>query len=107
MIINNPVSIMGQNTRAQDFSTIKHNEDHKAAIIQQNVQKQRDIQEEQRAKQVHDKEDTENEGKRHDAKEKGSNEYAGDGGKGRKKHDGFVLKKGPNNTIIKSFDIKV
>jgi hypothetical protein len=107
MIINNPISVIGQTTRAQDLSTIKHNEDSRAAITQMNVQKQRDFQEDLKAKQVQEKEDTENEGERHDAKEKGKNQYAGDGGKDRKKPDGLILKKGPGNTIVQGFDIKI
>jgi hypothetical protein len=108
MIINNPISVQGEIVRAQDLAAIKHGEDSRAAITQMDVQKMRENQEDVRAKQVLQKDDTENEQERHDAKEKGKNQYAGDGGRGRKKqNDGTVLVKGPNNTVIQGFDIKV
>jgi hypothetical protein len=108
MLINNPISVQGQIVRAQDIATLKHNDDSRAAINQIDVQKMRDNQEDVRAKQVLQKDDTENEGERHDAKEKGKGQYFGDGGRGRKKQpDGTVVTKGPNNTVIQGFDIKV
>jgi hypothetical protein len=107
MIINNPISIQGEITRAVDLATLKQNDDNKAAFVQLDIQKERDTQETTRAKRVMDKEDTDNEGERHDAKEKGKNEYMGDGGKGRKKQEGVFLRKGPDNTLVKGFDARI
>ena len=107
MIVNNPIAVQGQVTRSQDLSIIKHNEDNRGLVEQMNIQKTKENDAETKSKQVLDKDDVGNDGQRHDAKEKGKNQYFGDGGKGRKKNDGVIIKKGPNNTVIKSFDIKV
>lgn len=100
------VELQGQLTRAQDFTNIKHNEDHKAVVDQSNFQRQFDQSVETRIRQVHQGDRTENEGKRFDAKEKGNGHYAGDGGQNRKKEerekDGKVVPKG-----MSSFDIKI
>lgn len=106
MVIN-PISVQGEITRAQDLSTIKHNEDNKGMMQQLNIQRQHENQVDTRARQVQRKDDPENEGKKHDAKEKGNGQYAGDGGGKRKKDgagntDGKVVIKGKN-----SFDIKI
>jgi hypothetical protein len=107
MIINNPISIQGQITRATDLSIIKQNEDNRGFVEQLNIQKVKEDDADTKSKQVLEKDDVENDGQRHDAKEKGKNQYFGDGGKGRKKTDGVIIKKGPGNTVIKGFDIKV
>jgi hypothetical protein len=107
MIVNNPISIQGEITRAVDLATLKQNDDNKAAFVQLDIQKERDGQETIRAKRVLDKDDLENDGERHDAKEKGKNEYMGDGGKNRRKQDGVFLRKGPDNTLVKGFDARI
>ena len=107
MLVNNPISIQGQITRAQDLSMIKQNADNRVAFEQIDIQKQQEDQTENRARQVRQKDDTESASDRHDAREKGSNEYSGDGGQNRKKRDGTVVRKGPGNTEIIGFDIKV
>ncbi|MCL2719170.1 MAG: hypothetical protein FWE14_10380 [Lachnospiraceae bacterium] len=107
MIINNPISVQGQITRATDLSIIKQNEANRGFVEQLNIQKVKEDDVETKSKQVSEKEDTDNEGQRHDAKDKGKNQYFGNGGKGRKKPDGVIIKKGPGNTEIKSFDIKI
>ncbi|MDR2547132.1 MAG: hypothetical protein LBC96_06425 [Lachnospiraceae bacterium] len=110
MLVNNPISIQGQITRAQDFSTIKQNEDNRGAVAQLNITRSMDDQNENKAKQVQQKEDMENSNQRHDAKEKGSNQYFGDGGKsrnGRGRKDGIIIRKSPYNTEITGIDIKV
>ena len=107
MIVNNPISLQGQITRAQDLSSIKQNEDNRAFVTQLNMQRVHEDEVETRAKQVQEKEDTENEPGRHDAREKGQNQYFGDGGRERKTKDGIIRKKGPGNTEIIGFDIKV
>ena len=107
MIINNPISIQGQITRAQDMSALKQNDDNRAFVTQLNMQRIHEDQIESRARQVQEKEDLENDAGRHDAREKGKNQYAGDGGKRRKREDGIVIKKGPEGSEIIGFDIKV
>lgn len=98
------VELQGQVTRAQDFTTIKHNEDSKVMVDQNNFQRQFDQTVENRARQVQQGDEAENQGKRFDAKDKGNGNYAGDGGRKRKKEekDGRVVLKGQNN-----FDMKI
>lgn len=98
------VEMQGQITRAQDFTTVKHNEDTKGLVDQSNFGQQMTRQVEKQAQRVNEREKTENRQKKFDAKEKGSNEYHGDGGRNRKKQsrepDGKVLLKG-----VSTFDI--
>lgn len=100
------IELQGQVTRAQDFTTIKQNEDNKAAVDQMNFQQRFDQSVEEKHWQVQQGEHTENMEKRFDAREKGNGTYAGDGGRKRKKEekqqDGKVLVKGQG-----SFDIKI
>jgi hypothetical protein len=72
-------------SRAQDYTTIKHNEDNKGVVEQTNLGQQAIKTAEQRANSVHNSDNTEWQNRQHDAREKGHNEYAGDGGKRRKK----------------------
>lgn len=94
------VELQGQITRAQDFTTIKHNEDTKGMVDQTNFGQQMTKQVEKQAQRVNERDKAENRQKKHDAKEKGSNEYYGDGGRNRKQEkkesDGKVLLKGVN-----------
>lgn len=94
------VELQGQITRAQDFTTIKHNEDTKGMVDQTNFGQQMTKQVEKQVYRVNERDKAENRQKRHDAKEKGSNEYYGDGGRNRKQEkkesDGKVLLKGVN-----------
>lgn len=98
------VELQGQLTRAQDFTTIKHNEDNKGMVDQTNFQNQFEQKVETKAHQVQQGEQAENMEKRFDAKEQGNGSYAGDGGRKRKKAepDGKVFLKGQ-----KSFDMKI
>lgn len=100
------VEIQGQVTRAQDFTTIKQNEDNKGMVDQSNFQQQSVRDADNRMHQVNRGDQTENRQKRFDAKEQGSNTYSGDGGQKRKrqdaKEDGKVLVKGRS-----SFDMKI
>ena len=82
-------------SRAQDYSSIKHNEDNKGMVAQTNISQ--DIQKttEQRIREVHSSDDPEWHQKNPDAKEKGNGEYYGDGGrrrKGVKTQDRVVVK---------------
>lgn len=93
------VEMQGQITRAQDFTTVKHNEDTKGMVDQSNFEQQVTKQVERQAQRVNERANAENRQKKFDAKEKGSNEYYGDGGRGRKQKkkepvDGKVLLKG-------------
>lgn len=95
------VEMQGQITRAQDFTTIKHNEDTKGLVDQSNFGQQMTKQVERQMQRVNQGEQTRSRQKKFDAKEKGDNEYHGDGGRGRKREnkekreaDGKVLLKG-------------
>lgn len=95
------VEMQGQITRAQDFTTIKHNEDTKGMVEQANVGQQMTRQVERQVNRVNKGEQPEYHNRKFDAKDKGSNEYHGDGGKNRKdkqkEADGKVLLKGIGN----------
>lgn len=98
------VEMQGQITRAQDFTTVKHNEDTKGLVDQSNFGQQMTKQVEKQSHRVNERERAENRQKKFDSKEKGSNEYHGDGGRNRKRQnreaDGKVLLKG-----VSTFDI--
>lgn len=100
------VEMQGQIARAQDFTSIKHQEDNKGFVDQSHYHKQVDEKAEVKARQIQQGDNAENEGKRFDAKEKGNGTYYGDGGQRRKKEekeaDGKVVIKGHG-----SFDIKI
>lgn len=100
------VELQGQVTRAQDFTTIKHNEDNKVTVNQTNIQRQFDQNVDNRLRQVNQSDQAENRQKRFDAKEKGNGTYSGDGGRKRKKEekeeDGKVVLKGRGG-----FDMKI
>ncbi len=103
----NRIELQGTITRAQDYTTIKHNEDNKGMIDQSNFQTQFQKTVESKVSQVHQGDNAENGKKNYDAKEKGGGEYSGDGGRRRKKDqekepDGRVLLKG-----IGRFDTKI
>lgn len=96
------VEMQGQITRAQDFTSIKHNDDIKPMVEQENFGQQMVKQIERQASRVNEGKQPEFQEKGFDAKEKGSNEYNGDGGKSRKKKlgenaDGKVLMKRVDN----------
>ncbi|MDE6388622.1 MAG: hypothetical protein K2L82_12550 [Lachnospiraceae bacterium] len=92
------VEMQGQITRAQDFTTIKHNEDAKGMVEQANAGQQMTKQVERQVNRVNKGNQPEYHERKFDAKDKGSNEYHGDGGQARKKKkgenpDGKVLMK--------------
>lgn len=92
------VEMQGQITRAQDFTSIKHNEDSRPMVDQANFGQQMNKQIERQVNRVNQGDQPEYHEKKFDAKDKGSNEYHGDGGKSRKKKleqdpDGKVLMK--------------
>ena len=80
------VALQGQVTRAQDFTTIKQNEDNKGMVDQTNFQRQFDQRVDNRLRQVNQGDRAENEGKRFDAKEKAAGAMKGTAaGNARKK----------------------
>lgn len=92
------VEMQGQISRAQDFTSIKHNEDTKGMVEQANVGQQKTKQVERQVTRVNQREETKNQQRKFDAKDKGDNEYRGDGGQSRKRKpgqnpDGKVLMK--------------
>lgn len=100
------VEIQGQISRAQDFTTIKQNEDNKGIVNQNNIQREFNRSLDHKLHQVRQGDKAENQEKKFDAKEKGNGTYSGDGGQKRKKdekkEDGKVILKGQG-----SFDMKI
>lgn len=99
------VELQGQTLRAQDFTTIKHNEDIHPQVQQSHILQTSEKAAELRLHHVNDSEQTENRQKKFDAKEEGSNQYQGDGGQKRKQKpsDGQVVVKG----VQHGFDFKI
>ena len=88
------ISLQGQVTRAQDFSTIKQNEDNKVVVDQGNFQSHFNKEVKQNLSRVHQSDDTENP------------KYSGDGGKHRKKQEnGEVVQK--QTKLQHSFDMRI
>ena len=88
------VEMQGQITRAQDFTSIKHNDDNKGMVEQANFGHQMTKQPEYHERKF-------------DAKDKGSNEYHGDGGRSRREKkeessepDGKVIMKKLDKYIL-------
>lgn len=71
-------------SRAQDYTTIKHNEDNKVMVDQSNFSEQVQKATQQNIREVHSSDDTQWRESRPDAKEKGNGQYSGDGGRRRK-----------------------
>lgn len=91
--------------RAQDYTTIKQNEDSKVAVQQNNLVHNMQRETENKTKQVNESDNADWQQKKFDAKDKGNGNYAGDGGSARKNKsepDGKVIVKGRS-----SFDIKI
>ncbi|MDE5588797.1 MAG: hypothetical protein K2J60_06605 [Acetatifactor sp.] len=90
-------------SRAQDYSSIKQNEDNKAFVDQSNGQFQVQKNEQRITKEVHSGDDAQWSQKQPDARQKGNGEYYGDGGKRRKQQ--------PREQVVvkgqKGFDIKI
>ena len=100
-----PVELGGVVGRAQDFSTIKQNEDNKGLVDQTNFHNKFEQKINQNTKTVQEGDNADGIHKRFDPSEKGDNEYEGDGGRNRKKkqpEDGKVVIKNKGG-----FDIKI
>jgi len=95
--------------RAQDYTIIKHNEDVKNDVDQNNFGIARDRRETQQNTEVVNTSESRWNSKDPDAREKGSNEYYGDGGSSRResrpeKPQDKVVVKGPMGG---GFDLKI
>lgn len=95
--------------RAQDYTIIKHNEDVKNDVDQNNIGIARDRRETQQNTDVVNTSESRWNSKDPDAREKGSNEYYGDGGSSRResrpeKPQDKVVVKGPASG---GFDLKI
>lgn len=100
-----PVEFSGVVQRSQDVSTVKHNEDNKSALQQQNVQVQFSKETMHHMQQVTHANDSDNPEKKFDAREKGSNEYENRRNKKKKteeKNSGKV-----NLKATGGFDMKI
>lgn len=90
------VELHGQVTRAQDYTTLKQNEDNKPMLDQAHFGQQMTKQVEKKAEEVNKTDESQYYNRKFDAKDKGDNEYRGDGGKNRRKQengqDGVRLK---------------
>lgn len=90
-------------SRAQDYSSIKQNEDNKAFVDQSNGQFQVQKNEQRITKEVHSGDDAQWTEKQPDARQKGNGTYYGDGGRRRKQQ--------PREQVVvkgqKGFDIKI
>ena len=98
-------------TRIQDYTTQKHNEDHRGTIQQGQAQEKfnkdlnQDIRQVIKTDQSEYQNKTQYQNRKFDAKEKGDNQYSGDGGKQKKQNensDGSVKAKQKS-----SFDIRI
>lgn len=102
-----PIEFQGTITRAQDMTTMKHNEDQKGMVNQSNFQMKMDKQVEHQMSKVRNSDDADKKKDRTDAKEKGNGQYTGDGGGNRKQNrsvseKGKVLRQGESH-----FDISI
>ena len=91
-------------SRAQDYTTIKHNEDNKGMVDQSNFSAQVQKAVEQNIREVHSSDNTQWHEQKPDAKEKGNGQYTGDGGrrrKGKTSQDRVVVK------TREGFDMKI
>ena len=98
------VEMQGQITRAQDYTTIKHNDDTKGMVEQANFGQQMTKQVEKQVKRVNEGKQPEYHERKFDAKDKGSNEYRGDGGHSRNRKQ---TKDPDGKVIMKKVDIKI
>ena len=94
---------------SNNVSALRHQENQKPAIEQQNIQIREQQKEQSQAQEVNKKDDADNEQKKFDAKEKGSNQYFGERRKKKKDKkenlpDGSVKVK---MTMSGGFDIKI
>lgn len=103
-----PIHLNGMIQNTQDVSTIRHQENQRPAVEQQNIQFREELKAQSQAQEVQKKDNADKEQKKFDAKEKGSNEYMQNKKKKKEKRenlpDGSVKVK---QTMSGGFDIKV
>lgn len=104
-----PVHLNGMIQNTQDVSAIRHQENQRPAVEQQNIQIREEQKEQSKAQEVQKKEDADNHQEKFDAKEKGSNEYLAQRKKKKKEKkenlpDGSVKVKA---AMSGGFDIKI
>ncbi len=105
----NPIDIVAV-TGSQDYTAIKHNEDHKAMNMQSALYEIGEKGTEQKMSEVENLEGAQWMDKALDGREKGNNQYYGDGQKGKKKPDQKKKQEKLEQVIVnghKSFDIKI
>lgn len=99
-----PIEFNGVVGRTQDFSTVRHNEEQKGLVDQNNFQTHFEQEVKQNISTVRRQDNADPKNKRFDAKDKGDGEYTGDGGRNRKKGSG---KESVSDKLQGGFDIKV
>lgn len=103
-----PLGLHAMIQRTNDVGVIKHQEDNKSVMEQQNIQTQQVKQEHALTHKVAHPEEKDNENYRYDAKEKGNGSYQG---QERKKKKGQEEPKDTGKVILKGqtsrFDIKI
>ena len=101
-----PIDLNGMIQRTQDVGTIKHQEDVKPNVDQQNIQREVAKDGNRLVTQVNKKDDPEEQETHYDAKEKGNSEY-----KGNSKNKKSKEQKSPGKVVVKGmsggFDIKI
>ena len=103
-----PLGLHAMIQRTNDVGVIKHQEDNKSVMEQQNIQTQQVKQEHALTHKVAHPEEKDNENYRYDAKEKGNGSYQGQEHKKKKgqqasEAEGKVILKGQSGR----FDIKI
>ena len=101
-----PVDIGGMMQRSEDIGILKHQQDSRPAVEQQNAQSQMTKRTEELRHQVMSPENSNKPDTHADAREKGKNEYffrKGNGNKKKEEADGRVVKKHSDG----GFDVKV
>ena len=94
-------------SRAQDYSSIKHNEDNKGVVDQGNFSSQVQKNVEQMVREVKSSDKAQWYEKKPDAKEKGNGKYSGDGGKNRKRQPPVKPQEKMTVKNAGGFDLKI
>ena len=105
----NPIDIVAV-TGSQDYTAIKHNEDHKSATMQSVLYEQGEKGAEEKMSEVPDLDPAQWLDKPLDGRDKGGNPYSEGGGKGKKKGKTKKTEERQEQVIVnghKRFDIKI
>lgn len=92
-----PVEMNGMISRSQDFTSLKHNENHRVVVDQTNFLQSFEKEVDERLTQVNKKDNADSSKEKFDAKEKSKNQYSGQEGKKQKnkqseKEDKVIVK---------------